>query len=142
RGTQLKSPATSDGLTTSLSAIRLTGVARGKPITADTKLAASSVVRTFDGVAADGKGYRDGEDYWLTLTTSFDAEHAQRFKLPVLDDTAASDAEAKDGADTPSSGDANAATDTSAGTGGATTSAAANNMDTADETSSSANKIE
>lgn len=142
RGKQLKSPATADGFATALSAINLTDVARAEQITADTKPAASSVFKTFDGLVVDAKGYRDGEDYWLTLTTSFDAEHAQRFKLPVLDDTAASDAEAKDGADTPSSGDANAATDTSADTGGATTSAAANNMDTADETSSSANKIE
>lgn len=136
RGKKLKSASAADGFATALSAINLTDVKPADQVVTDSaKPAARSVFMTFDGLRVEAQGHRDGDDHWLTLTTAFDAAHAERFKLPVLDDAASPNAGTKDG-DAPASGNADAAAPLSAPTGAGTLASAADAPRAGETTSS------
>lgn len=110
KGKELTSSSAANPLATALLNLSLDDV-RLKSELADDKPSAQATYKTFDGLVLELAGFEKDEKHYLTLTASFDAALAERFKVKTADDEksqSASEATAEAGTTTESAADASA----------------------------------
>jgi hypothetical protein len=93
KGKELSYAGAANGFATALVSLTLDDV-KPKAELADAKPAARATYRTFDGLKVEMQGYKLDDKHYLTLTTSYDAELADKFKVQT---SAPADAEKKEG---------------------------------------------
>lgn len=93
KGKELSYGGAANGFATALVSLTLDDV-KPKSELGDAKPAAKATYQTFDGLKVEMQGYKLDDKYYLTITTSYDAELAEKFKVQT---SAPADAEKKEG---------------------------------------------
>jgi hypothetical protein len=80
KGRELNSPSAADNAATALVALALNDVKLAGDINNE-KPVARTVFHTFDGLVLVANGWKQGDQYYITLEPNFDAVLAQRFRI-------------------------------------------------------------
>ncbi|HVF16182.1 MAG TPA: DUF4340 domain-containing protein, partial [Steroidobacteraceae bacterium] len=92
KGKELSSASAANSAATALVSLSLDDAQPKTAIVSD-KPAAQATFKTFDGLVVQLDGYKKDDKRYITLATSYDAQHAERFKLKtVADDKTKTDA--------------------------------------------------
>jgi hypothetical protein len=85
KGKELSSPTAANGLATALASLTLSDVQTANSL--DTKPEAQAIYRTFDGLVIELDGWSKEDKRFVAIRTRYDADLAERFKVPAAEDT-------------------------------------------------------
>jgi hypothetical protein len=89
KGKELSSPSAAYNFASALSNLTLSDVKPASELT--DKPSAQTTFKTFDGLVVEATGWKQDDRHYIALRTSYDAAHAEKFKI------ATADTEKKDG---------------------------------------------
>jgi glucan-binding YG repeat protein len=99
KGKELSSPSAADSFATALAGLTLTDVQSATAVSGTPD--ARATLKTFDGLVTEASGWKKDDKHYIALKTSFDAAHAERFKVATAAETEKKEADAPQGEGAP-----------------------------------------